>query len=161
MIATAIAGMAMGPWAGAFVGILINLIAGAKFDVYLKFTHVNALCGVLWGVIPMLMPIESAAISKSSIVVYILCVGASVGLIFAILAVPIRMLLGFKTSHILDQVGHYRGRPLLSHGNKTAGRSHRAHLQQHDRAVVRILLCCARVRFQIPEREAKNYARIR
>jgi hypothetical protein len=104
-VATAVAGLIFGWWEGALVGGLTNLMIGLKYPVYLRFIHVNMLSGVAWGLIAHFFPRPHPDDNEGVIVLYILAVGASVGFVSALLAVPVRILCGFHTNHLLDQVG--------------------------------------------------------
>jgi energy-coupling factor transport system substrate-specific component len=56
-VGTAMAGMAFGPWQGALIGLLTNVVIGALlFRSYLKFAYVNVICGFAWGLIGNTFP---------------------------------------------------------------------------------------------------------
>jgi hypothetical protein len=102
-LGTAIAGLAFGPWAGAGVGLATNLVIGLKLHrPYLEFLHVNVLCGVAWGLIAWRFPLAPS--SEQEVGLYIIATGCAIGILSALLSVPVRMFLGFKTEHILDKV---------------------------------------------------------
>ncbi len=114
-VATAVVGMYFGtsqPWgifsgvmAGAVVGFLTNLFTGWKYPAYLKFLHVNVLCGIIWGLLPILCPLPSVSGPEAAILLYILGFGAMVGLVSAIAAVPVRIFCTkFQSDHLLDQI---------------------------------------------------------
>lgn len=114
-VATAVAGIYFGViqpwgtlsgvWAGITVGVATNLITGWKYRAYLKFLHVNALCGVVWGLIPMFWVLPPPSGPETTIVLYILGVGAVVGVVSAVAAVPVRIfIVKFQSNHLLDQV---------------------------------------------------------
>jgi hypothetical protein len=103
-VGTAIAGVAFGPWQGAVVGLLTNVVIGLLlFRPYLNFFYVNVLCGIVWGVIGQHFPV--APDSDIKIIVYILAVGGCVGFVSALLSVPLRIIMNFNSQHMLDQLG--------------------------------------------------------
>jgi hypothetical protein len=102
-LGTAVAGLAFGPWAGAAVGLATNLVIGLKLHrPYINFLHVNVLCGVAWGLIASRFPLAPS--SEQDVGLYIIAAGCTVGVLSALLSVPVRMFLGFHTEHILDKV---------------------------------------------------------
>ncbi len=102
-VGTAIAGLAFGPWAGAAVGLATNVVIGALlFPPYLKFFYVNVVCGFAWGLVAKFFPLALG--SDVQIAQYILAAGCVLGLIATVLSAPLRIRLGFKTDHLLDQV---------------------------------------------------------
>lgn len=114
-VATAVAAVYFGvhqPWgplsgavAGALVGLATNLVTGWKYPVYIRFAHVNVLCGIAWGLLPILSPMPSADAQDTTILLYILQSGVVIGLISALAAVPVRIFVTrFHSDHLLDQV---------------------------------------------------------
>jgi hypothetical protein len=107
-LATAMAGLACRPFAvfsGLIVGLLSNLMIAwnLKYRSYLKFIHVNIFCGLAWGLIAHCLPLKNVN-TEQDLIWYILVTGTGVALLSAVLSVPLRILLGFKTDHALDQV---------------------------------------------------------
>jgi len=100
-IGTAIAAFTCGPWMGAIVGFATNMMTGALlFKGYALFFYVNMFCGIAWGFMAKhCMPTSS----DISIILYILTVGGIVGALSGLLATPCRILLGYKTDHLLDR----------------------------------------------------------
>jgi hypothetical protein len=114
-LATAVAGVYFGvhqPWgaasgviAGALVGLATNLVTGWKYPVYLRFAHVNVLCGIAWGLLPIVNPLPPSSATETAVLIYILQSGLIVGLISALAAVPVRIFVTkFHSDHLLDQV---------------------------------------------------------
>lgn len=104
-VGTAMAGLAYGPVAGMIVGLITNLVISGSwtsYRPYVWFTHVNVLCGLLWGLAGWYLP--PAFRSETQIVLYILLVGFVSGLLSTITSVPVRMRLGFKSNHIIDSI---------------------------------------------------------
>jgi hypothetical protein len=105
-LATAMAGLScfpFGVFSGAIVGLATNLLISRQHRAYLKFLHVNAACGIAWTAIAKLLPLNQLK-SENKIVLYTLGFGLLVGLLSAVLSVPVRLILGFQTEHLLDQV---------------------------------------------------------
>jgi hypothetical protein len=102
------AGLACRPfgiWSGPIVGLLSNLMIAwnVNYRPYLKFLYVNLLCGFAWALIAWRFPLQGFT-SEQLLIWYILAAGAAVGLLSAVLSVPMRIGLGFKSAHALDQV---------------------------------------------------------
>jgi hypothetical protein len=123
-LATAMAGLACRPfgvWSGPIVGILSNLMIAwnVKYRSYLKFLHVNLLCGLAWALIAQRFPLQRIT-SEQVLIWYILATGTVVGLLSTALSVPVRILLGFNSAHPLDQVSGeiWRKSPGVSSGFK-------------------------------------------
>ena len=111
-LGTAIAGLAFGPLAGASVGLITNLAIGLKFhQPYLKFMHVNVLCGLAWGLIGHYFPLTTY--DEQWIGIYIIATGCILGVISTVFSAPVRMALGFETSHVLDKISRqFTGNPV-------------------------------------------------
>jgi hypothetical protein len=104
-VGTAMAGLAYGPFAGVIVGLITNLVIGGprtSYRPYIYFTHVNIVCGALWGFAGWYLP--PAFHSETQIVLYILLLGLVSGLLSTLTSVPVRMRLGFKSNHIIDSI---------------------------------------------------------
>ncbi len=115
-IATAIAAFsghhylpALGAWAdpvlGAVVGLATNLLVGlGKYRPYLYFAHVNVVCGIAWGLISAFVFFPTANSGVTVIIRYIVIVGVVVGIIAGVCSAQMRQKLGFKSSHLLDNL---------------------------------------------------------
>ncbi len=104
-VGTAMAGLAYGPIAGMALGLITNLVISGpstSYRPYIWFTHVNVLCGLLWGLAGWYMPL--AFWPETQTVLYILLVGLLAGLLSTITSVPVRMRLGFNSNHIIDSI---------------------------------------------------------
>jgi hypothetical protein len=104
-VGTAMAGLAYGPWAGMTVGLLTNLAIsgpGTSYRPYFWFTHVNVLCGLLWGWFGWYRP--PAFGPETQTVLYILLVGLLSALVSTVSSVPVRIRLGFNSNHMIDGI---------------------------------------------------------
>ena len=104
-VGTAMAGLAYGPLAGMIVGLITNLVISGSttsYRRYIWFTHVNVVCGLLWGLVGWYIP--PAFHSETQIVLYILLLGLVSGLLSTVSSVPVRMQLGFNSNHIIDNI---------------------------------------------------------
>jgi energy-coupling factor transport system substrate-specific component len=81
-VGTAMAAMAFGWWQAAVIGVVTNLAIGwLLFPTYRWFWHVNGLCALAWAYITFRFPIVTS--SDIHVILYILAVGALVGLLSA------------------------------------------------------------------------------
>ena len=97
-------GWIAGPVAGAAVGLLTNLVVGhlGGHAAYLRFAHVNILCGVLWGIAALWMPTTNAP--EATILGYILIVGFLVGAFSGAAALPMRLRGHYSSDHVVDKI---------------------------------------------------------
>lgn len=104
-VGTAMAGLAYGIWAGIAVGLTTNLLVSLfweEYRSYLYFAPLNVGCGLVWGLAGQQWPISFQ--TESQIVIYILTLGAIVGLFSTIYSVFARVILKFESAHLFDNV---------------------------------------------------------
>jgi hypothetical protein len=103
-VGTAMVAMAFGWWQAIAAGLFTNLVIGAfLFPTYRWFTHVNVLCGLAWALIAYRFPVIVG--SDNHVILYIIAVGACVGLVSVFSSAPIRIwTTHFHSAHMLDAV---------------------------------------------------------
>ena len=94
----------VGPAAGAVVGLLTNLSISAllKRYSYLRFLHVNIICGILWGFAGKYFP--SANAPEPTMLLYIVIVGGLVGVLSGASAIPVRINARYESDHLVDKL---------------------------------------------------------